>query len=117
MDNLHVQKVIEGDTAKFSYFIENYKDQPAFQFIKDVPVDWDTTIVLNGEIGEYITIVRKDRMSNDWYLGSITNSEARSFEIDLSFLNRDANFRIKADAPQQSGNGNTCSARTIDYNI
>ena len=50
-------------------FIENYVDVPAFQFIKDVPVDWDTTVVINGEIGKYVTVARRDRNSQDWYLG------------------------------------------------
>ena len=67
-------------------FIENYENMPPFQFIKDVPVVWDTTIAINGEIGEYVTIARKDRFSQDWYLGSITNDVERDFEIDLSFL-------------------------------
>jgi hypothetical protein len=67
-------------------FIENYVNKPAFQFIKDVPVDWDTTVVINGEIGEYVTIARRDRNGQDWYLGSITNEESRTFDVDLSFL-------------------------------
>lgn len=74
-------------------FIENYEQQPAFQFIKEVPVDWDTTIVIHGEIGEYVTIARKDRHSRDWYLGSITNEKARSFEIDMGFLDPNATYR------------------------
>lgn len=65
---------------------ENYRGHPAFQFIVDVPTDWEETLVLNGEIGEYITIVRKDRHSDDWYLGSITDENARILEIELSFL-------------------------------
>ncbi len=67
-------------------FIENYENNPAFQFIKDVPVNWDTTIVLNGKIEEYLTIARKDRNSTDWYIGCITNEKKRSFEFNLSFL-------------------------------
>jgi alpha-glucosidase len=66
---------------------ENYINHPAFQFILDVPTNWDKTIVLNGEIGKYITTVRKDNDSQDWYLGSITNQDARVLEISLSFLN------------------------------
>ena len=83
-------------------FIENYVDVPAFQFIKDVPVDWDTTVVINGEIGEYVTIARKDRNSQDWYLGSITNEEARIFDLDLSFLDAKGGYtaEIYADGPK-----------------
>jgi len=83
-------------------FIENYEDVPAFQFIKDVPVDWDTTVVINGEIGEYVTIARRDRNSQDWYLGSITNEEARTFDVDLSFLDAKEGYtaEIYADGPK-----------------
>ena len=49
---------------------ENYAKYPKpFQFIKDVPVDWSDTRVLNGEVGDYVTIARKDRNSDDWYVG------------------------------------------------
>jgi alpha-glucosidase len=66
---------------------ENYEQRPdAFQFIKNVPADWHDTKVLNGEIGEYITTVRKDRNSEDWYLGSVTNEEPRNFVFILDFL-------------------------------
>ena len=68
-----------------SDFIENYENQPAFAFIKEVPVDWQTTEVIDGEIGEYVTIARKDSNSEDWYLGSITNEKARDFSIPLDF--------------------------------
>ncbi len=83
-------------------FIENYVDVPAFQFIKDVPVDWDTTVVINGEIGAYVTVARRDRNSQDWYLGSITNEEARTFNVDLSFLDDKGGYtaEIYADGPK-----------------
>ena len=48
--------------------IESYKNQPAFQFIKDVGVNWEKTKVLNGEIGDYVTIVRKERGTDKWFL-------------------------------------------------
>lgn len=65
----------------------------AFKFIEDVPVDWETTQVINGEIEEYVTIVRKDRNSENWYLGSITDETARSFNIQLSFLPENKNYK------------------------
>ncbi len=74
---------------------ENYDGHPAFQFLKDVPVDWEDTKVLNAEIGEYITTVRKDKYSDDWYLGSLTNEKSRSFDINLSFLDADANYEAQ----------------------
>jgi alpha-glucosidase len=79
---------------------DNYDGHPAFQFLKDVPVDWDDTKVLNGEIGEYVTTVRKDRKSDDWYMGSMTNEEGREFTVSLDFLG-EGNYeaQIYADAP------------------
>jgi len=66
---------------------ENYeKHLEPFQFILDVPADWEDTRVLNAKIGEYLTIVRKDRNSDEWYLGSITDSAERSFIVSLDFL-------------------------------
>jgi alpha-glucosidase len=65
---------------------ENYEDQPAFQFILDVPVDWRDTKVLHAQIGDYITIARQDRNSEDWYIGSITDQEGRVLETALDFL-------------------------------
>ncbi len=66
---------------------ENYeKNLKPFQFIRDVPVDWEETKVINAAIGDYITIVRKDRNSDDWYLGSITDENSRKFEVNLDFL-------------------------------
>jgi alpha-glucosidase len=66
---------------------ENYAKYPrSFQFIKDVPTDWAETRVLNGEVGDYVTIVRKDRGSEDWYLGAVGDEKARSSEISLDFL-------------------------------
>jgi len=87
---------------------ENYVGHPAFTFLQDVPVDWEDTKVLNAEIGEYITIVRKDRYSDDWYLGSLTNEEAREFTISLSFLDESAQYQaqIYADAEGINWNGN-----------
>lgn len=80
--------VIYSPLQMASDFINNYKNETAFEFIKDVPVSWNSTVVLNGEIGEYVTIARKDSKSKDWYLGSITNQENRNFEIELNFLDK-----------------------------
>jgi alpha-glucosidase len=79
---------------------ENYEGKPALQFLKDVPTDWEDTKVLEGKIGEYITTVRKDRNSADWFLGTITNEKARDVEVSLSFLDKNATYeaQIYADA-------------------
>jgi alpha-glucosidase len=66
---------------------ENYaKHMDAFQFIQDVPVDWSQTHVLDGEVGDYVTIARKDRNGEGWYLGSVTDENARALSVPLSFL-------------------------------
>ncbi len=66
---------------------ENYAKFPKpFQFIKDVPTDWAETRVLNGEVGDYVTMARKDRNGDDWYVGSITDENPRTLEISLDFL-------------------------------
>lgn len=73
-----------------SDLVENYEARPdAFQFIKDVPADWAETVVLHGRIGDYVTIARKDRGSDDWYLGSITDDLGRVLEAPLYFLDPD----------------------------
>ena len=62
------------------------KHLDAFQFIKDVAVDWDNTYILEAEPGDYITIARKAKGKNEWYIGGITDENAREAVIDLSFL-------------------------------
>ena len=66
---------------------ENYAKFPGpFKFIRDVPADWADTRVLNGEVGDFVTIARKDRNSDDWYVGSVTDENARRLRVKLDFL-------------------------------
>jgi alpha-glucosidase len=66
---------------------ENYeKYRDLFQFILDVPTDWEESHMVNGSLGEYVTIVRKQRGGDDWYLGSITDDQKRDFDVSLDFL-------------------------------
>ncbi|NHN37359.1 glycoside hydrolase family 97 protein [Pseudomaricurvus alcaniphilus] len=65
---------------------ENYQGHPAFQFIDDVPTDWQESRALQGEIGEFLVIARKDRHSEDWYLGATSNETPRQLSIKLDFL-------------------------------
>ena len=65
----------------------NYAKHPgAFQFIKDVAVDWSDTRVLNGEVGEYVTVVRKAKGTGEWFLGAVTDGTARTTSVTLDFL-------------------------------
>jgi len=67
--------------------LENYESRPGpFQFIKDVATDWDDTRVLNGEVGDFVTIARKARNSDEWFLGSVTDEHGRVLEVSLGFL-------------------------------
>ena len=82
--------------------IENYEGNMApFQFIKDVPADWQETKVLNGEVGDFVTIARKDRKSENWYLGAITDEQGRSVDVPLGFLTPGKKYRaqIYRDGP------------------
>ena len=81
--------------------IENYEGQPALTFIESCPTTWSKTIVPNGEIGKYVTIARKERNGDRWFIGSITNEEAREISLKLGFLDADAKYRalIYEDGP------------------
>lgn len=66
---------------------ENYEKRlDVFQFIRDVPVDWDDTRILNASIGDYITTARRQKGTQNWFLGSITDEKARDFKVKLDFL-------------------------------
>lgn len=81
---------------------ENYIGKPEFKFIQDVPASWSDTKVLDSKIGEYVTIARKDWDETNWYLGTITNKDARTLDVPLSFL--DGNVSYKAEI-YTDGNG------------
>jgi alpha-glucosidase len=69
---------------------ENYLKYPdLFQFIREVPTDWDETRMLNGEIGKYVTIARKQRGSEDWFVGGITDETGRELALPLAFLSKE----------------------------
>jgi hypothetical protein len=65
---------------------ENYANQPAFQFIKDVGVDWEKTVVLNGEVGDFVTIAREERKTGNWFVGGITDENPREVTVKFDFL-------------------------------
>ena len=72
---------------------KNYEARPdAFQFIVDVPTDWEDSIALAGEVGDFVVFSRKDRNSNDWYIGAVTDEQARQVELPLDFLDKDRNY-------------------------
>lgn len=80
---------------------ENYeKHLDAFQFIKDVAVDWDDSKYLEAEPGDYMTVARKAKGTNNWFIGTITDENERTTTIQLNFLDKDKTYTatIYADA-------------------
>ncbi|WP_291127386.1 glycoside hydrolase family 97 protein [Flavobacterium sp. UBA7682] len=73
---------------------ENYEKYPdAFQFIKDVAADWQESKYLEAEPGDYLTVARKDKKSENWFLGAITDENARNTEIKLDFLSPNKKYK------------------------
>ena len=80
---------------------QNYERFPdAFQFIKDVSVDWKDSRYLEAEPGKYITVARQDKNSDDWFVGAITDDNARDAVVNFSFLPKGKTYEatIYADA-------------------
>ena len=73
--------------------IENYEGQPALTFIESCPTTWSRTVVPHGKIGEYVTIARKERNGDRWFVGSITNEESRTLSLPLDFLDEGASYK------------------------
>jgi len=73
--------------------IENYKNNRAFKFIANVPCSWDSTVFVNGKIGDYITFARKK--NNEWYIGSVTNEKERINKIALDFLDKGKTYKAE----------------------
>jgi alpha-glucosidase len=90
--------VFESPLVMVSDYPEAYEGQPGFEFIEKVPTVWDDTKVLNGEPPKYVTIARQK--SNVWYIGGMTNWDARDLEIPLDFLGAgEYEAQIFADGP------------------
>ncbi len=96
-----VKRLASTATRQLAYFITIYSgmtmaaDRPfiyeerfrdLYKFIRDVPVNFEKTLPIAGEIGEYYIVARKDRSSKDWYVGGVTNESARKFVLNLDFL-------------------------------
>lgn len=99
--------------------IENYEKHPAeFQFIRDVPCDWKQSRLLDGKIGEYVIMARQDRHSEDWFIGAVTNEDARGIIIPLSFLSEgEWKATIYADAPDADWQNNPYATAIATQNV
>ena len=91
---------------------ERYAD--AFKFIEDVAIDWDESIYLEAEPAEFITVARKAKGKDDWYIGSVSGQHPHSSDISLSFLDKGRNYlaTIYCDAKDADYRNNPAS-----YNI
>ena len=80
----------------------------AFQFIKDVAIDWDDTFILEAEPGDYVTIARKAKNENEWFVGGVTDEQPREAQISFSFLPAGKKYEatIYADGKDASWNKN-----------
>lgn len=71
----------------------NYNREPeCTEFIANIPTVWEKTVALDGKVGEFVAIARLH--GNDWYVGALTNWDAREVELDLSFLG-DGNYKLE----------------------
>lgn len=95
--------VIYSPLQMASDLYEAYEGVKAFDFISDVPTDWEQTKVLDAVIGDYIVTARQERGGSDWYLGAITDENARTLDVPLSFLGKGKWVaQIYEDTPQTS---------------
>jgi alpha-glucosidase len=99
---------------------ESYANQPALRFVRDVAVDWDTTVVLSGRVGDHVAVARKAKGRDEWFVGAITDEEARTLDASLAFLPRGRRWvaEIYADGPGANWRDNptavTIASRPVD---
>ena len=72
--------------------IENYEHQPAFKFIEEVPTNWERTLVPHAAMGKYVVYARQERGTDNWYIGGVTDDQARDFTLPLDFLTDGARY-------------------------
>jgi len=70
-------------------------NQEAFQFIRDVPTDWQESKAIAGEVGEYVAFARQERDGKDWYLGALTDEQARTLKLSLDFLDSKTRYQAQ----------------------
>jgi len=94
--------VIFYSPLQFMYWYDkpsDIQDEPELEFFDKVPVVWDDTKVIHDEIGQFATIAR--RSGNDWFVGTVTNTEAREVDLSLNFLEKGRKYdaTIYSDNP------------------
>jgi len=102
-NNSHVNSTLANQLALYvtmysplqmaADLIEHYNQFPdAFQFIKDVAIDWENSIYLEAEPGDYITVARKAKGTNNWFIGNVNGETPRTSNIKLDFLEKGKNY-------------------------
>lgn len=91
-----------------AHYMQDGKVHPAFQFITDVGVDWQQSKVLSGEVGDYITIARQERATGHWFVGGITDEQARTESLTFDFLEEGKTYTgsLYKDGPTAHWNDN-----------
>lgn len=86
--------VIYSPVQMAADLVEHYESRPdALQFIKDVGVDWEATDVLDGAVGDFVVIARKERQTGNWFVGGITDENSRTIDLDFSFLEEGVTYK------------------------
>lgn len=99
---------------------ENYaKYEQAFQFIKDVPTDWEESRALAGAVGDYVAFARKERGGVDWFIGALTDEAARTLDLKLDFLDPDLIYvaTIYGDGPKANWETNPFDLRVQNREV
>lgn len=84
---------------------------PMFEFIREVPVNWDESVYLESAIGDYVSVARKDRDSDRWFLGAVTDEQARTLSVTLDFLDNGRSYTatLYRDGPRAHWQSNPTS--------
>ena len=117
-NNSHVNSTLANQLALYvtmysplqmaADLIEHYNQFPdAFQFIKDVAVDWDNSVYLEAEPGDYITVARKAKGTNNWFIGNVNGETPRTSNIKLDFLDKGKKYTAKIYADGKDANYKT----------
>ena len=89
-----------------------------FKFIRDVPLNFETTIPLAGEIGEYYVVARKNRDNNDWYIGGVTDINPRTIHLTFDFLDQNEYLaEIYADSKDAHYQNNPFGVEVFEKHI
>jgi hypothetical protein len=111
--------VINSPVQMAADLIKYYEGHPAFQFIEDVAVNWEQSKVLNGEVGDYVTIARQERGGENWFVGGITDENERELDINFDFLPEGKTYKatLYCDAANAHWDRNPQAYEIKDFEI